>query len=168
MSIKRKMFFIMIIIMVIVMADGQLSGEVKISGKLSILTAKGAVLYDAVITITPAEITIKCAKKIFQPFNRFDVPKRSILKINTGEICKIQIKIKNNEVLIIANDYHHHCYRHLFQPVWRLIQWLPLEKEKKGAIIFFMDNPADIVTGEELIKIIGKRCHVIKANNQNG
>lgn len=148
----------LLIVMMIILGVSQLLGEIKLTGKLLIPTAKGEKQYDAVITITRAEIMIECAKKIFQSFNEFDVPKQARLKVNTAEIYKIQIRKKENEILLIAKDSLYQRYKHLFHPVWRVVQFIPLKREKKEAIIFIMDNPADIGCIEEsLVKLINER-----------
>jgi hypothetical protein len=156
------------IFMVIIMVAGHLLGEIKAVGNLLILTAKGEKRYEVIITVTRAEIMIECAKKIFQPFNEFDAPRESKIKINKAEISVVQISKKENEILLLAGDSFYRRYRHLFFPVWRITQFFPLIEENKEAIIFIVDNPADIkAISEELIKIIGKRCEVINDNKQN-
>ena len=157
------------IIMVITMAAGLLLGEIKAAGKLLIPTANGEKRYDVIITITQKEIMIKCSKKIFQPFNEFDAPKQSKIRLKTAGIYKIQITKKGNEILLLDEGSLYKRYKHLFRPVWRIIQYFPYEEERKEALQFIMDNPADIkAIGEQLIKVIGKRCDVINDKDQNG
>jgi len=151
-----------IIFVVIIILFGQLFGEITAPCKLIIPTAKGVKGYDAVITVTQMEIMINCSKKIFQPFNEFDVPRQSKIKLPTVEVYKIQISIKKNEILLLDEGSLYQQYKHLFHPVWRTVQFLPYHEERKEALIFIMDNPAAIKTlSEELIKVIGNRCEVI-------
>jgi hypothetical protein len=131
----------LLIVMTIILAS-QLLGEIKAGGKLLIPTATGEKPYKCVMVITRAEIRLECDKRIFQPFNQFDTPKQAKLKVNTAEIYKIQIN--GNEILLIAKDPLYQRYRHLFHPIYRVVHFIPLEEEKKEAIIFIMDNPADI------------------------
>jgi hypothetical protein len=153
------------IIMVIILLTGQILGDIKAAGKLLIPAAAGEKQYDAVITITQAEIMIECVKKIFQPFNEFDAPKQAKIKVSTAEIYKIQITKKKNEILLIAKNSLHLRYKHLFHPVWRVVQFLPYKREKKAALVFIMDNHAHIgCIEEDLIKNINERNEQSRAN----
>jgi hypothetical protein len=89
-------------------------------------------------------------------FNEFDAPKQSKIKVNTAEIYKIQINEK--KILLIAKDPLYQRYRHIFHPIYRVVRFIPLEEEKKEAIIFIMDNPADIGCNEkDLIEVFPER-----------
>jgi hypothetical protein len=160
MQAKRKPIMIL---MVIIMVAGQLSGEIRASGKLLIPTAKGEKPYDAVITITQAEILIECQEKIFQPFNEFDAPKQSKIKLNTVKVEEIQIQIQDNKIFIITKDSFTIRYRNVFNRATKIIgirSLFPVTVEN-WALIFVVDNPVDIkAIGEALIKIIGERCEV--------
>jgi hypothetical protein len=146
------------IIMVIILLTGQLLGDIKATGKLLIPTAKGNKPYNAVIIITRAVVRIECEKKIFKPFNEFDAPKQARLKVNTAEIYKIQISKKKNEILLIAKDSLYLRYRHIFHPVWRVVQFIPFKQERKEAMIFIMDNHSDLgCIEEDLKKLINER-----------
>lgn len=147
-----------IIIIVIILLTGQFLGEIKVTGKLLILTADGKKSYDAVITITQAEIMIECVKKIFQPFNVFEAPLQAKIKVSTAEIYQIQINKGKKEILLIAKDSLYQRYKHLFHPVWRFVQYMPPEREEREALIFIMNTPVHIgCSEEELIKFINKR-----------
>ncbi|UCH93988.1 MAG: hypothetical protein JSV88_27480 [Candidatus Aminicenantes bacterium] len=160
MQAKRKPIMIF---MFIIMLLGQILGEIRAVGKLLIPGANGEKQYDTVITFTQAEIMIKCTKKIFQPFNEFDTPKQSKIKLNTAEVEEIQIQIQNNRIFIITKDSFTIRYRNVFNRASKVIglEYLFPVTVEKWALIFVVDNPADIkAIGEELIKIIGKRCEV--------
>jgi len=150
-----------IIFVVIIILFGQLLGEIRVPGKLIIPTANGEKRYDVIITITKTEMMIECAKKIFQPFNEFDAPKQSKIRLKMAEIYKIQVSKKGNEILLLDEGSLCQRYRHLFRPVWKITRFFPYEEERKEALIFIIDKPADIkAIGEALIKIIGNRCEV--------
>ena len=60
---------IKLLIVMIILGACHLLGEIKLTGKLLFPTAKGEKQYDAVITITRAEILIDCASnRLFGPF----------------------------------------------------------------------------------------------------
>lgn len=161
MANKEKILFI---ILVMIFITGQLSGNVKVTGKLLIPTAKGEKKYRAVITFTRAEICIECYKKIFQPLNEFDTPKQAKIVINTAEVEEIQTQIQSNKIYIIPKDSYTIRYRNVFNRASKtigVVSFIPITVEN-WALIFVVDNPVDIKTiGEALIKIIGERCEVI-------
>lgn len=138
--------------------------QIKAAGQILIPTADGQKPYRAVITIRSGEILIECSIEIFQPFNKFDTPKQEEIKVNTAEVEKICIQGKQKkEILILPKEPLYKRYRHLFHPVERITGYIPYSVEKKDAIIFIMDNPADIgSTGERLIKSINKTYSTYK------
>lgn len=148
------------IVMVIIFLTGHLLGNIKVAGKLLIPTAKGKKKYRAVITFTRAEICIECYKKIFQPLNEFDTPKQAKIVINTTEVEEIQTQIQSNKIYIIPKDSYTIRYRNVFNRASKtvgVVSFIPITVEN-WALIFVVDNPADIKTiGESLIKIIGAR-----------
>lgn len=152
-----------IIFVVIIILFGQLFGEITAPGKLIIPTAKGEKKYNAIITVTQTGIMIKCSKKIFQPFNEFDVPKQAKLLINTAEVEEIQIQPQNKKIFIITKESFTIRYRNIFNRASKVIgleALFPVTVEN-WALILVVDNPADIkALGEELIKVIGNRCEV--------
>jgi hypothetical protein len=141
MWVKRKTG---VIIMVIIMVAGQLLGEIRAAGKLLIPTAKGEKQYDAVITITRAEIMIECAKKIFQPFNEFDVPKQAKIKVSTAEVEEIQIQ--KNKIFIASKESFWKRYRNISHHYYKskYAGFLSWENIQIWVLIFVVDNPADI------------------------
>jgi hypothetical protein len=160
MTYKEKTVFI--VIAVVMILTGQLSGEIKAAGKLLIPTAKGERQYCAVITFTRAEINIECKEKIFQPLNEFDVPKQAKIVVNTAEVEEIQIQ--KTKIIIVTKDSFWKRYRNIFTQVYKskyhgFLYWSVI---KKWALIFVVDNPAAIGAGEELIKVVGERCQVTK------
>jgi hypothetical protein len=146
-----------LIIMVIILLTGQLLGQIKAkaAGKLIITTANGEKPYDAVITMTRAEIMIECAKKIFQPFNEFDAPKQAKIKVCTAEVEEIQIQ--ENKIIIVTKDSFWKRYRNISTQVYKskyhgFLYWSYIQK---WALIFVVDNPADIgCIEDDLIKHI--------------
>lgn len=156
---------IILFVMVMIFVTGQLSGEIKAAGKLLIPTAKGEYQYDAVITITRAEIGIECALKIFQPFNQFDAPKKAKINVSTGEVEEVQVQIQENKIYIITTDSFCIRYRNIFNRASKVIGFeclFPITIEN-WALIFTLDNPADIgAVSEALIKVIGELCEVLE------
>jgi hypothetical protein len=119
-------------------------------------------MYDAVITITRAEILIECDKKIFQPFNEFDVPKKAKIKVSMVEVEEIQIQ--KNKIFIATKESFWKRYRNISHHYYKskYAGFLSWENIQIWVLIFVVDNPADIkAIGEELIKIIGERCEVV-------
>ncbi len=117
------------------------------------------------MVITPAGIEIECALKIFQPFNQFNAPKQAIIRVNTAEIEEIQVQIQENKIYIITTGSFCIRYRNIFNrasKVIGIVSLFPVTKEN-WALIFTLNHPADIgAVGEALIKVIGKRCEVLK------
>lgn len=154
-----------LIVMVIILAC-QLLGEVKAAaGKLLIPTAGGEKPYNCVMVITLAGIEIECASKIFQPFNQFDTPKQAKIMMNTAEIEEIQIQNRKNKIYIITTDSFCIRHRNIFNRASKVIgfEYLFPVTVENWALILTLDNPADIgAVGEALIKVIGKRCEVLK------
>lgn len=160
MTNKEKIIFI---VLVMIFLTGKLSGNIKVTGKLLIPTAKGERMYDSVITFTRVEICIECLKEIFQPFNEFDSPKHAKIVVNTAEIEEIQIQIQNKKIFIITKDSFTIRYRNIFNRASKIIgiQSLSPVSVENWALIFVVENSDDIkTTGEALIKIIGKQCEV--------
>ena len=106
---------------------------------------------------------IKCSKKIFQPFNEFDAPRQSKIKLNTAEVEEIQIQTQNKKIFIITKESFTIRYRNIFNRVSKysgFVASFPGTVENL-ALIMVVDNPADIkALGEALIKVIGNRCEV--------
>ncbi len=156
----RKVIRCMIILGIIFMGEhpllpGQM-GQIKVVGKIVIPTASGEKAYKAVIKITQEEITIECRKKIFQLFNEFNTPWYQNLKVKTSEISNI--KVSKNEIYLISEANFYQRYRHLFHQVEKILRFFPYKSEMKNAIIFIMDNPADIGDREKKsIEYINKK-----------
>ena len=160
MQAKRKPI---IIFVVIIMVTGHLLGQVKAAGSLLIPTAGGKKVYKGVITITQAEIEIKCYKKIFRPFNVFDTPRQAKIKFSTAEIEELQIN--KNTIYIVTKESFSQRYRNIYFIVYkpRYAGLFSTINIKKFAFVFIVDNPADIVLMEkELIKLIGERFRATK------
>jgi hypothetical protein len=162
MRARRKPVLIAMVIILV----AQLLGEVKTAtGKLLIPTAAGEKPYNCVMVITPAEIGIECTMKIFQPFNQFGTPRQAKIKMNTAEIEEIQVQNRKNRIYIITTDSFCIRYRNVFNRAYKNIGFqslFPITKEN-WALIFTLDNPSDIgAVGEELIKVIGERCEIVK------
>ena len=135
-----------------------LSGQITLGGNLLIPMAGRKQSYKAFITITRAEIAIKCIEKIFQPFNEFKTPRYREIKVLAKEID--EIKILENEIFIMTKDSFYQRYRNIFHSVcWFIgIHNLSPIEEKKWAIIFIADNPADVgLMGKKLIKHLNRQ-----------
>jgi hypothetical protein len=154
---------ISIIVLLMILITGLLSGEIKATGKLLIPSACGEKPYNCIIVVKEALIEIECTKKIFQPFNQFDAPKQTKIVINTEEIKELQMLHQNRKIYLVTDDSFSIRYRNVFNRVSKIIAFdslYPVNIEN-WALIFIVDNPEDIKTlGEELIKILGKRCDV--------
>ena len=162
MCVQRKMGFI---IMIIIMVIGQLLGEIKAVGRILIPTANGEKPFKCLMVITPTGIEVECALKIFQPFNLFDAPKQAKIMVNTAEIEDIQVQIQENKIYIITTDSFCIRHRNIFNRAYKVIGFECLSPVtiENWALIFTLDNHADIeAVGEALIKIIGKRCEVLR------
>ena len=138
---------------------GQICGEIKITtevkatGKLLIPTASGKKPYKSVIVITQAEIRLECDRKIFQPFNEFDTPKQAKIRVDTAQVDRIWLD--GDEIIILPKDPFYRRYRNQFHHI-RLV--CILCDPNKTAIIFVIDNPADIGNaGQQLIQDIDNR-----------
>ena len=141
---------------VIILAASNLTGkigEIKATGSLLIPTASGEKLYKGVITITRTEIEIECDKKIFRPFNEFEVPKQAKIRVNTVEVERICIQ--ENDILILPGEPLYRRYRYLFHEIMEICFWcFPYKK----ALIFSLDNRADIgPAGIEIFRLINKQ-----------
>ena len=152
-----------IFVLVIILVVSNLLGQVKTAGKLLIPTARGKKSYKGIITITPEEIGIECDKKIFRSFNEFEAPKQAKIVLNTAEVEEIQIQIQDKKIFIITKDSFTIRYRNVFNRASRIVEFdflFPI-LEKNWALIFLVDNPADMKTlGEKLVNIIGDRCDI--------
>ena len=143
-------------ILVILLVSGHLSGQIKAAGKLIIPTANGDKPYKAVICITRSELEIECSEKIFRHFNAFNTPKYKKMRVNTMEIS--EICVSEETIYILPEDDFYRRYRNFFHPVYRIAIFWPLVEEEKMALMFIMDNPADIdSSARELLKSINKR-----------
>ncbi|NIM17294.1 MAG: hypothetical protein GTO45_35270 [Candidatus Aminicenantes bacterium] len=142
--------------LIIFLVSGHLLGQIKAAGKLIIPSADGDKHFKAVIRITPTELEIECSEKIFRRFNAFHTPKYRKMRVNTMEIS--EICVSEGTIFILPEDDFYLRYRNLFNPVWRIVRFIPLDEEEKMALIFIMDNPADIgSSGMELLDSINKR-----------
>ena len=160
MASKGKMS---VCVLVMAFMTGQLLGEIKVAGQLLIPGAAGEKPYSCVIFVTKAAIVIECNKKIFQPFNQFDAPKQTKIIINMAEVEGIQFQSRKRKMYLITKDSFSILYRNVFNRVSKIIGFdsLYLICVENWALIFRVDNPGEIkVLGEELMKILGKRCDV--------
>jgi hypothetical protein len=142
---------------------GQLLGNIKVAGRLLIPTAGGEKPYNCVMVITRASIEIECALKIFQPFNQFDAPKQTKIRVNTAEVEEIQI-YKNNIYISTQKPFwkqYRNILQHLYQSKYvGFFEYIHIEK---WVLLFALDNSADIgAVSEALIAIIGERCQIVK------
>jgi len=102
-----------VVIMVIVM-HCQLSGNIKITGKLLIpTTGGGEKSYKGVLTITRAKIRIECDQKIFQPFNKFDAPRQARLNIKASDLETIEIDEKEKRIYLRVENSFVSRYRNI-------------------------------------------------------
>jgi hypothetical protein len=142
--------------LVILFMAGHVFGQVKTAGKILISGAKGARAYQAVITITQAEIVIECQEKIFQLFNEFKAPKHRKIRVKTAELSRIVVL--KNYIYILTKDAFFFRYRNIFVRCWE-IKGIYHGPEVIWAIVFVTDDPEAI--GDEakkLIKSINKQC----------
>jgi hypothetical protein len=155
---------VLIVIVIVIILACQLLGEVKAAaGKLLIPTAGGEKPYNCVMVITRAGIEIECALKIFQPFNQFDAPKQTKIRVNTAEVEEIQIY--KNKIYISTQKPFWKQYRNILQHLYQskyvgFFEYIYIEK---WVLLFALDNSADIgAVSEALITIIGERCQIVK------
>ncbi len=158
---KKKYLFGLIVLLVAGHVLGQM--QFKTAGRLLIPSAGGDKSFKGVITITSSGIWIECEKKIFQSFNEFNTPKQAKIKVNMTEIERIHIQ--GNEVFIVTEASFWNRYRNISYLVYegRFSFNMEFKNIQKWALIFILDNPADIEAAEEeLKKVIGERFQVIK------
>ncbi len=142
--------------LIIFLVSGNLPGQVRAAGKLVIPSADGNKPFKAVIRITPAELEIECSEKIFRRFNAFNTPTYGKMRVNTREIS--EICLCEGRIFIMPGDDFYQRYRNFFCPVYRTVMFWPLVEEEKMALIFIMDNPADIgSSARDLLDSINKR-----------
>lgn len=137
--------------------------QVKAAGRFSIPSAGGDKSFIGVITITSSVIRIECEKKIFQSFNEFDTPKQAKIEVDMAEVEEIQVQEKM--VFIVTKASFWNRYRNISYQVYesRFAGNLDFVDIQKWALLFILDNPAEIKAAEEvLIKIIGERFRAIR------
>ena len=125
--------------------------------------AGGEKPYNGVIIITRTGIEIECALKIFQPFNQFEAPRQAKIRVNEEQVEEIHIS--KNKIYISTHEIFWKQYRNILQHLYhcRYIGVQEIIYVEKWVLLFIVDNPADIgAIREELIKIIGERCHIVR------
>ncbi len=143
-------------VLIFIFVSGFLIGQIKAAGKLLIPTAYGEKQYKAVIRITRENIEIECSEKIFRLFNAFNTPRYRKLRVNTTEVS--EICVSEGRIYILPNDEFYQRYRNLFYPVWRMVSYLYFIIEEKMALIFILDNPADMgAAAKELLESINNK-----------
>jgi hypothetical protein len=149
-----------IMTLVILFMAGYALGQVKAAGKLLIPTADIKKPYQAVITITRAEIVIECQEKIFQLFNKFKAPKHRKIRVKTAELSRLYVF--ENTIYILTKDAFFFRYRNIFMRCWQRIG-IHYGPKERWAIIFITDDPEAMgAEAKELIKAINKQCRAAK------
>lgn len=149
----------MLLFIVLIMVS-HILGITRVPGKIIIPTADGTKTYQCVIIIAQSVIMIDCDKKIFQPLNSFETPKKTWIKLNMADIELIQIQYKSNSIYFVMKTYFFMQYRNYFNRAYIIYNFF--NSKETWAMICDINKSADTVAiGKELKKIIGDRCEII-------
>jgi hypothetical protein len=144
-----------IMIVLIMLAAGQLAGQIKLQGRLRIPGAERNKTYEGVMTIRPTKILIQCRENIFQLLNEFNSPKSNKIAIDTGELYRI-FSVRG-EIILVPRDPYYFRFRNLLNWIWYRY-WAPFDPTEWMGIVFIMDNPGDVgLIGWDLIGLINER-----------
>jgi hypothetical protein len=144
-----------IIPLLIFFMAGHIFGQIKITGKIWISTARGGKAYQAVMTITQVGIVIECREKVFQLLNEFNAPRHRKVKVKTAELSGIVVC--ENTIYIHTKDAFFFRYRNVFVRCWQIAS-IRFGPKVIWAIVFVPDDPGAVgADAKKLIKAINEQ-----------